>query len=95
MLVLTRKLGEVIRVGDSVIIKVLEIRSGAVKLGIEAPPEIKVHREEIYVRIQEERRRAARKSDTGPDQSSTAGPDDTTRGPRFLRLIRGHKTKPA
>lgn len=58
MLVLTRKLGENIRIGDSVKITVLEVRSGQVKLGIEAPPEIKVHREEIYARIQEENRRA-------------------------------------
>jgi len=59
MLVLTRKLGENIRIGDSVKITVLEVRSGQVKLGIEAPPEVKVHREEIYARIQEENRKAA------------------------------------
>jgi carbon storage regulator len=67
MLVLTRKLGENIRIGDSVKITVLEVRSGQVKLGIEAPPEIKVHREEIYARIQEENRRAQGKGETpGP-----------------------------
>jgi carbon storage regulator len=60
MLVLTRKLGENIRIGDAVKITVLEVRSGQVKLGIEAPPEVKVHREEIYARIQEENRRAQR-----------------------------------
>lgn len=51
MLVLTRKLGENIRIGDSVKITVLEVRSGQVKLGIDAPPEVKVHREEIWLRI--------------------------------------------
>ncbi len=51
MLVLTRKLGENIRIGEAVKITVLEIRSGQVKLGIDAPPEIKVHREEIFQRI--------------------------------------------
>jgi carbon storage regulator len=67
MLVLTRKLGENIRIGDSVKITVLEVRSGQVKLGIEAPPEVKVHREEIYARIQEENRRAQGKAETpGP-----------------------------
>ncbi len=59
MLVLTRKLGENIRIGDNVKITVLEVRGTQVKLGIEAPPEVIVHREEIYERIQEENRRAA------------------------------------
>ena len=72
MLVLTRKLGENIRIGDSVKITVLEVRSGQVKLGIEAPPEVKVHREEIYARIQEENRRSQGK----PDASGGKGNDD-------------------
>lgn len=59
MLVLTRKLGENIRIGDNVKITVLEVRGAQVKLGIEAPPEVIVHREEIYERIQEENRRAS------------------------------------
>ncbi len=67
MLVLTRKLGENIRIGDSVKITVLEVRSGQVKLGIEAPPEVKVHREEIYTRIQEEARRANEQKRDGGD----------------------------
>ena len=71
MLVLTRKLGENIRIGDSVKITVLEVRSGQVKLGIEAPPEVKVHREEIYARIQEENRRAQRSK---PDAPTGPGP---------------------
>ena len=62
MLVLTRKLGENIRIGDNVKITVLEVRGTQVKLGIEAPPDVIVHREEIYTRIQEENRRAANAS---------------------------------
>ena len=62
MLVLTRKLGENIRIGDNVKITVLEVRGAQVKLGIEAPPEVIVHREEIYERIQEENRRASQTS---------------------------------
>ena len=75
MLVLTRKLGENIRIGDSVKITVLEVRSGQVKLGIEAPPEVKVHREEIYARIQEEnrRQRAAKPESTGESDPPAAG----------------------
>jgi carbon storage regulator len=73
MLVLTRKLGENIRIGDSVKITVLEVRSGQVKLGIEAPPEVKVHREEIYARIQEEHRRAQRGTPEGGAGGAPAG----------------------
>lgn len=51
MLVLTRKLGEEVTIGDSVSVRVLEIRSGQVKLGFEAPDEIKIHRREIANRI--------------------------------------------
>ncbi|NOT33143.1 MAG: carbon storage regulator CsrA [Candidatus Eisenbacteria bacterium] len=81
MLVLTRKLGENIRIGDSVKITVLEVRSGQVKLGIEAPPEVKVHREEIYARIQEENRRAQGGPGGTPDAGDAAG-DQTRRDPR-------------
>ena len=73
MLVLTRKLGENIRIGDSVKITVLEVRSGQVKLGIEAPPEVKVHREEIYARIQEENRRAQHWKPAGGATSAPEG----------------------
>jgi carbon storage regulator len=76
MLVLTRKLGENIRIGDSVKITVLEVRSGQVKLGIDAPPEVKVHREEIYARIQEENRRAQRWKNEGAPGPPAAGEDE-------------------
>ena len=83
MLVLTRKLGENIRIGDSVKITVLEVRSGQVKLGIEAPPEVKVHREEIYARIQEENRRAQRWKPEGGATSPPAGePEDDRSKPK-------------
>jgi carbon storage regulator len=84
MLVLTRKLGENIRIGDSVKITVLEVRSGQVKLGIEAPPEVKVHREEIYARIQEENRRAQRWKPEGGEGSAPPGgkPEDDRSTPK-------------
>jgi carbon storage regulator len=59
MLILTRKLGENIRIGDKIRIVILDIKGGQVKLGIDAPPNIAVHREEIYERIREENRRAS------------------------------------
>jgi carbon storage regulator len=80
MLVLTRKLGENIRIGDTVKITVLEVRSGQVKLGIEAPPEVKVHREEIYARIQEEARRA-QESKREAEGGEGGGRDDTGNKP--------------
>jgi carbon storage regulator len=48
MLILTRKLGEIIRVGDDVTIRVLEVRGGQVRLGIEAPENVRIYREEVY-----------------------------------------------
>jgi carbon storage regulator len=59
MLVLTRKSGEGIRIGDDVRIVVVEVKDNQVKLGIEAPQSLMVHRDEIYRRIQEENIRAA------------------------------------
>ena len=55
MLILTRKLGENIRIGDNSRIVVLDIKGGQVKLGIDAPSSVAVHREEIYERIQQEK----------------------------------------
>ncbi|MBN1636907.1 MAG: carbon storage regulator CsrA [Deltaproteobacteria bacterium] len=59
MLILTRKVGEVIAIGDDVQVYVVDIKGSQVKLGIRAPRNIEVHREEIYLRIQEENHRAA------------------------------------
>ena len=59
MLILTRKLGESITIGDSIRVSVLGIRGRQVRLGIDAPSDVVVHREEIYVKIQEENRKAA------------------------------------
>jgi carbon storage regulator len=59
MLVLTRKLDETIVIGDDIRITVVEVRHDQVKLGITAPRDIPVHREEVYKEIQEENRRAA------------------------------------
>ena len=55
MLILTRKVGELIMIGDDIMVKVLGVRSGQVKIGIEAPKDLPVHRHEIYERIQAER----------------------------------------
>ena len=48
MLVLTRKIGERIRIGDTVTVRVLEVRGTQVRLGVDAPAEVRIYREEIY-----------------------------------------------
>jgi len=58
MLVLSRKLNESIMIGDQVEIMVLEIRDNYVKLGIKAPREVSVHRQEVHQEILEENQRA-------------------------------------
>lgn len=59
MLVLARKPGEAVAIGDEISVRVLEIKNGQVKLGVEAPENVAIHREEIYRRILEANRRAA------------------------------------
>ena len=59
MLVLTRRAGESITIGDEVVVTVLEVRGDVIRLGIKAPRNIQVHREEIYRELQEANRAAA------------------------------------
>ncbi len=58
MLVLTRKRDESIIIGDNIKITVVEVRGDQVKIGVDAPRAIPVHREEVYREIQEEQRRS-------------------------------------
>ena len=53
MLILTRKVGENLLIGDNISITVLSVRGNQVKIGVDAPKDISVHREEIYHRIKE------------------------------------------
>ena len=53
MLILTRKVGENLLIGDDISITVLSVRGNQVKIGVDAPNDISVHREEIYHRIKE------------------------------------------
>ena len=59
MLIQTRKLGERITIGDNIVITLLEIAGSQVKLGIEAPKGISIHRQEIYERIRQQNLRAS------------------------------------
>lgn len=55
MLILTRRVGETLMVGDEVTVTVLGVKGNQVRLGVNAPKEVAVHREEIYLRIQNEK----------------------------------------
>ncbi|MBQ44569.1 MAG: carbon storage regulator [Porticoccaceae bacterium] len=55
MLILTRRVGETLVIGDDVTITVLGVRGNQVRVGVNAPKDVAVHREEIYQRIQDEK----------------------------------------
>jgi len=59
VLVLTRKIGQTITVGHEITITIMEVKGGQVKIGVEAPKNVMIHRGEIYERIQEENMAAA------------------------------------
>ena len=57
MLILTRQIGETLMIGDQVTVTVLGIKGNQVRLGVNAPKEVAVHREEVYEKIRQEKRR--------------------------------------
>ena len=65
MLILTRRVGERLMIGDDISVVVLGVKGNQVRIGVDAPSSVAVHREEIYARIQAERE--------NPDVSESAG----------------------
>ena len=63
MLVLTRRIGESIKINEDVKITVIDIKGKNIRLGIEAPRETKIYREEVFLRIKQENRSAATPAD--------------------------------
>jgi len=64
MLILTRRVGETLMVGDDVTVTVLSVKGNQVRIGVNAPKTVAVHREEIYRRIEEEKMSASHDKET-------------------------------
>ncbi len=70
MLILTRRVGESIYIGDHVKVTVFESKGGQVRIGIDAPSQLRIYREEIYKQIQEENMAAAEAARATPDATA-------------------------
>jgi carbon storage regulator len=70
VLVLTRRPGESIMIGDDIIVTVLDVRGDVVRVGIKAPRSVQVHREEVYLELQKANREAASPSESAVEALS-------------------------
>lgn len=65
MLILTRRIGEKLMIGDEISVTILGVKGNQVRIGVHAPSDVSVHREEIYLRILEERKIDAKNTTKG------------------------------
>ncbi len=78
MLILTRRVGETIVIGDDVVVTVLGIKGNQVRIGINAPKNVSVHRQEIYERIQNEKNTTTPAAEPAPAFEAPAAAAPTT-----------------
>ncbi|MAZ79671.1 MAG: carbon storage regulator [Gammaproteobacteria bacterium] len=70
MLILTRRVGESLRIGDEVSVTVLGIKGSQVRIGVNAPKSVSVHREEVYDRINEEKSKNSEGIPNNPEKNA-------------------------
>ena len=71
MLILTRRVGESLRIGDDVSVTVLGIKGSQVRIGVNAPKSVSVHREEVYDRIDDENSKNSEDNEKNPKKNVT------------------------
>jgi len=84
MLILTRRINETLNIGDEVQVTVLGIKGNQVRIGINAPRDVPVHREEIYQRIKREEQRGAASADTEAEEASSEDESFDYRDDQFV-----------
>ncbi len=75
MLILTRRVGETLMIGDEVTVTVLGVKGNQVRIGINAPKDVAVHREEIYMRIKRENEAGTGPADTQAAPEAVGAPE--------------------
>ncbi len=94
MLVLTRKPGQSVYIGEDVKVTLMEIRGNQVRVGIDAPSTVRIYREEIYLQIMEENKRASEISPEAPKDLADVAESWKSKKPAVLNQMNFSSVKP-